>query len=82
MLQKFHIFLVIDKNTNYPLLWINCKKNYQTYDPWIFGKDVFRFGIDCQISKTVMDQTDADVKGRGHLKSVNFVAVFYATPLH
>ena len=56
------------------------QKNYQTYDPWIFGKDVFRFGIACQISKTVMDQTDADVKGRGHLKSVNFVAVFYANP--
>ena len=60
MLQKFHIFSVIDKNTNNPLLGIICKKNYQTYDPWIFGKDVFRFGIACQISKTVMDQTDAD----------------------
>ena len=80
LLQKFHIFSVIDKNTNNPLLGIICKKNYQTCDPWIFAKDVFRFGIDCQISKTVMDRTDADAMGRGHLKSVNFKQYFMPTP--
>ena len=69
-----------NQNTNNSLLGIICKKNYQTCDPWIFAKDVFRFGIDCQISKTVMDRTDADAMGRGHLKSVNFKQYFMPTP--